>query len=146
MVKKIRALPTAVRYVFSSVASWVVDNALYFLLLHFVFGPIASLGAVLASTLSQVLARVASSFFNYNVNYFLVFERGEDYRRALVKYYCLCIPQAAVSVLLLDVVIKNMTVSNDLLQTGLKILIETVLFAVSYLIQNKWVFGKKKQP
>ena len=144
MRKKLRALPTALRYVFSSVASWVVDNALYYLLLHFVFGPMASLGAVLASTLAQVPARIASSFFNYNVNYFFVFDRQEDYRRALVKYYCLCIPQAAVSVLLLDVAIKSISLSDDLLQTGLKILIETVLFAISYLIQNKWVFGKKQ--
>lgn len=144
MREKLRALPTALRYVFSSVASWVVDNALYYLLLHFVFGPMASLGAVLASTLAQVPARIASSFFNYNVNYFFVFDRQEDYRRALVKYYCLCIPQAAVSVLLLDVAIKSISLSDDLLQTGLKILIETVLFAISYLIQNKWVFGKKQ--
>ena len=143
MIKRLFEKYSSLRYVLSSGAAWVVDNGLYFVLLRFVFSPMAGLGAVAASTCAQIIARVVSSFFNFNCNNFFVFKSEEKYSKALYKYYCLCIPQACVSVLLLDVAIKNLTISNDLVQTGIKILIEVVLFAISYVIQNKWVFKKK---
>ena len=143
MLKKLFKNHSSVRYVLSSAASWLVDNGLYFILLHFVLST-SAMTEVMVSTLAQVTARVISSFFNFNCNNFFVFHGENKYSKALARYYCVCIPQTVISVILLDVVIKNMTTHNDLLQTALKILIEGILFALSYLIQNKWVFGKNK--
>lgn len=142
MLKSLWERFSALRYVFASVAAWVVDNSLYFLFLRFDLFCISALGAVAASTVAQIAARVLSSFFNFNCNHFLVFRSTENYGKALGKYYCLCIPQAAVSVLLLDIGIANLSIPSTVLQTALKIAIETVLFAVSYVIQNRWVFRK----
>jgi len=132
----------SVRYAISSVLAWVVDNVLYYVML-IPFGAIAALGAVAASSAAQVLARVLSSFFNFNMNNFFVFKSCGDYKQALIKYYCLCIPQAAVSVLLLDVMINGLVLESNLLKLGIKIVIEAVLFVLSYFIQHKWVFIHK---
>ena len=142
MLKKLFEKHSSLRYILSSAASWAVDNGLYYVLLHFCF---AGRGTqqVAASTAAQVIARVFSSFFNFNCNNFLVFRNQGSYGKALFKYYCLCIPQAAVSVLLLEVVIAGMSIPNDLVLTAVKIGIEAVLFMISYFIQNKWVFRKK---
>lgn len=118
-----------------------MDNALYYLLLHFVFTD----NSIAASTISQIIARAFSSFFNFNCNYHLVFKSEEKYGSAALRYYCLCIPQALVSVLLLDVLIVEMNIESDFVRTVCKIAIEAAIFAVSYIIQNKWVFKNKTE-
>ncbi len=143
MLKKLFTNHSSLRYAVSSAAAWIVDNGLYYILLHFVFSAF-SMTEVMMSTVSQIIARVVSSFFNFNCNNFFVFHGDVKYGKAFLRYYCLCIPQAAISVVLLDIVIKNMTLHSDLLQTALKIIIEGILFVISYVIQNKWVFGKKR--
>ena len=140
MLKRFFNKYPSARYVLSSISAWLADNGLYYLLLHTAF---SGMDAVKGSTASQLIARVVSSFFNFNCNKFFVFREKGNYAASLLKYYLLCIPQAAVSVLLLDVVIANMTVHSDLLQTGIKIVIEGILFVVSYFIQNKWVFKRQ---
>jgi len=140
MLKRLFDKYSSLRYVLSSAAAWAVDNGLYYLMLHFGLFGMGTMGAVQASTEAQLIARVVSSFFNFNCNKFFVFKEKGNYGPSLLKYYMLCIPQAAISVVLLDVVIANMTTHNDLLQTGLKIVIEGILFVISYFIQNKWVF------
>ena len=118
-----------------------MDNALYFLLLHFAFSGVAN--TIAASTISQIIARVFSSFFNFNCNYHLVFKSKEKYGSAVLRYYCLCIPQALISILLLDILIVKMNIGSDPVRTVCKITIEAAIFTVSYIIQNKWVFKKK---
>ena len=142
MITKLWNKFSSLRYVLSSSAAFVVDNALYYLLLHFAFPGLSATNTVAASTISQIIARAFSSFFNFNCNYYLVFKSKEKYSGAALRYYCLCIPQALISVLLLDVLIVEMNIESDLVRTVCKIAIEAVIFAVSYLIQNKWVFNK----
>lgn len=141
-MKKLLGRFIALRYALAAVLSWLIDNGLYFLFLHFVFGGLSALGDMGVSTLSQVCARIPSSFFNFNANNYFVFRSEEKYLKALLKYYALCIPQALVTVLLLNVVIVNFKPGNDLLQTGLKIVVEAIIMLASFLIQKLWVFRK----
>lgn len=142
MLKRFFDAHSSARYVLSSVASWVVDNGLYYLLL-WLLGTLLPFGQVGVSTAAQVSARVLSSLFNFNMNKFFVFRSRESYRSAFVKYYCVCIPQTAVSVLIMDVLIGSMHIGSETVMLMLKIAVETVLFVLSYVIQNKWVFRKK---
>lgn len=144
MIKKLFEKYPPLRYIISSLLSFLLDNALYFIFVHFVLGRIGLMTEVIVSTCSQVLARVLSSFFNFNCNNYFVFRNNEKYSAALLRYYCLCIPQTVISVILLDIVLVNISISSDILQTAFKIIIEAVLFAASYVIQNRWVFSKKK--
>ena len=126
-------------YVFSSVASWVVDTGLYRL-------GLALLGSLLggsAAPVCNVLARVFSSFFNFNLNNRLVFQSKEPYGKALLRYYLLAVPQLAASTLLLCFFVWLFHVQSDNLSTLVKILVDGVLFVASFFIQKYWVFRKK---
>ena len=118
------------RYVVSSVLSWLVDNGLTYAL-YFVMGIYA---------LPQILARIVSSFFNFNMNRSYVFGKKGDYFREMLRYYCLCIPQTAISVVALHLVVENLSISAPGLAVLFKIIIELILFIISYFIQKKWVF------
>ena len=128
------------RYVVSAVCSWVLDNGLYLLLLSLLGGRFA---VALASTVSQVSARVVSSLFNFTMNDRFVFRNGENHWQAFFKYYCLCIPQTLISTVCLTALIAALHIAIPAVATLVKIVIELILFIISYYIQKKWVFKKE---
>lgn len=144
MFKFVIGAHSSVRYVFSSAASWVIDNALYFLLFT-VFGAAGLFAGFGTSAAAHISGRVISSFANFNLNNFWVFRNKEDYGRSLLKYYCLCVPQTAVSVVAVAAIVNKLSVSAPLSATLIKVVIEAVLFCISYVIQKKWVFRKKAE-
>ena len=129
------------RYVVSSVCSWLVDNGLYLLLMTLLGGRLA---AAAASTVSQISARVLSSLFNFTMNDRYVFRNGENHWKAFLKYYCLCIPQTLISVVCLTALVAGLKIGHPALATLVKIILELILFVISYYIQKKWVFSDKK--
>lgn len=126
-------------YTLSSVASWAVDTGLYALLHHFLN---AALG-VHAEPVCNILARVASSFFNFNLNNHMVFRNEGSYGKALLRYYCLAIPQAAASTGLLTLFVWLFRIESTQGSTLVKIVVDGCLFVASYFIQKHWVFAKK---
>lgn len=128
------------RYLISSLLSFVVDNGLYHLLFSLLMGKAA---AHLVSPLSQAIARVLSSLFNFTLNDRWVFRNKAEHGKAFVKYYCLCIPQTLLSMVCLTALVEALKIGSPGLATFVKILVETLLFFISYFIQKKWVFKKK---
>ena len=128
------------RYIVSAVCSWLVDNGLYLLLMTLLGGRLA---AAAASTVSQISARVLSSLFNFTMNDRYVFRNGENHWKAFLKYYCLCIPQTLISVVCLTALVAGLKIGHPVLATLVKIVIELILFVISYYIQKKWVFSDK---
>ncbi len=128
------------RYVFSSVASWVVDTGLFYLLKLL-------LGALLggyAEPVCNVAARVVSSFFNFNVNNRLVFPNTTlSYGKAMLRYYLLAVPQLAASTLLLTLFVHLLHVQSAGGSTAVKIVVDGALFVASFFIQKFWVFSAK---
>lgn len=130
------------RYIVSAILSWCVDNGLY-LLLFGLFGKVMAAAAA-ASSVSQVIARALSSVFNFHMNFLYVFRSKEQYWRAFGRYYCLCIPQTFVSVVCLTALVMIMKISSPGMAALVKIILELILFVISYYIQKKWVFKKKR--
>lgn len=128
-------------FVFSSVASWVVDTGLFRLGLAL----LGSLPGASATPVCNVLARVLSSFFNFNMNNRLVFQSEEPYGKALLRYYLLAVPQLAASTLLLSLFVWLFRVQSDNVSTLIKILVDGALFVASFFIQKYWVFRKKAE-
>ena len=144
MLKRLFDKYSELRYVLSSASSFVVDTVLFYVFNHFLFGSLLNMGEVEASTFSLIAARILSSFYNFNVNNYFVFRHGrENYAGALIKYYCVCVPQLFASGLLLSGVIALFGIENDVTETAVKVVVDGFLFVVSYFIQNKWVFSKK---
>ena len=126
------------RYAVSAVLSWILDNGLYLAFLSALQGRMAA-----ASPAAQIVSRVLSSLFNFNLNDRFVFRNTENHWKALGKYYCLCIPQTFVSTVCLTALVNTMKITVPTVATLVKIVIELVLFVISYFIQKKWVFKKK---
>ena len=120
---------SAIRYIISAVSSWILDNLLYFFLF-------TGLGTVAA----QVTARVLSSVFNFNMNRSFVFRSRDNYWRDMLQYYCVCVPQTVISVVLLGSLVERLSISAPAAATCVKIAVDLVLFTISYFIQKMWVF------
>ena len=130
------------RYTLSSIASFVVDSGMVFLLTLLL--PLADpmLGYV-----STVGARVVSSVINFFMNKKLVFKADVSTGKAMLRYYALAIPQLIVQTLVNQglYTLLGITESQAALRTLIHILVMTVLFIVSFTIQQRWVFAPKKQ-
>lgn len=129
------------RYLVSAILSWIVDNGLYLLFMSLLALKLGTAAA--ASTVAQLIARVLSSVFNFNMNKFYVFRSRENYLKAMGKYYMLCVPQTFVTVVCLTGLVALLKISAPVIATCAKLVLELVIFVISYYIQNKWVFKKK---
>lgn len=124
-----------VAFVLSSGLGFLVDIVVFVLVIDLVYGGHPTLRAVGVAT---VTARVISALTNYAANHLIVFRSGTQVHRSLPRYAAL-----AVSLLL----------ASWLLTTGLshvmdghvvwaKLIVDSALFFVSYLVQRHWVFRR----
>jgi len=131
------------RYTVSSVACFVVDSALVFLLTK-VLG--SFLMDPLLSGISTVGARIVSSLINFFMNKKLVFRANVSTARAMVRYYALAVPQLMVQWLLNQGLYTLLGIGESQAgaRTLIHILVMCVLFVVSFTIQQRWVFAPEK--
>lgn len=128
------------KFLLSSLGSTVIDLLVFYL----VFRIFKDQLGTWASLVSTAVARACSSFANFNANNRMVFDNHGSYRRALVRYYCLCIPQMLVSAGLVTLINHLFANSVPIIATLIKFVVDTGLFFISYGIQREWVFSQKK--
>ena len=131
------------RYTLSSLVSAVVDTAAYFALTAVLSG----LAQGFALTVSAgVGARVISSLLNFYMNKKLVFQTNISTGKAIVRYYMLALPQMAAQVLLTQGLYSLLNISDSAsgLRTLIYAVVMTVLYFLSYVIQQRWVFAPQK--
>ncbi|MBQ8043371.1 MAG: bifunctional glycosyltransferase family 2/GtrA family protein, partial [Clostridia bacterium] len=126
------------KFVLVSLLSFVLDIVAFAILSKMVFENLNVATATLAAT---IVARVVSSAFNYNMNKNVVFKSDNNSNTTVFKYYALCVVQMFVSWLL--VVNAYELIGFD--TTVLKVVVDTVLFLVSYQIQRRWIFKKSDE-
>ena len=135
----IRIYKFVLSYFISSIVSFLTDIAAFYLLCRLLLSALGGFTEAVATA----IARAVSSFVNYSINRKKVFRSEASGGRTLLKYYALAIPQMLVSAGLVSLL-------SALLSTGaggstlIKILVDTVLFFVSYRIQQSWVFSDKR--
>ena len=138
---KIAGRKQPVLYTISSVLSWAVDTGGFYVL-NLLLRPL--LGGY-TEAVSNVLARVVSSLFNFLLNYRVVFGSTQPYGKAMLRYYLLAVPQLAVSTVLVTVFTRLLHVYSAGAATVVKIVVDGCLFVASFFIQKYWVFRKKDQ-
>ncbi len=129
-----------VPFLLSSAASFLVDYAL-FTLLDCLIGAGAPRWARLA--LAIFPARAASALFNYTVNRVLVFRSQVPVKDSAARYFILCVAQVAASYGLMFL-LSSLLRAGTGLETGMKPLVDVFLFLISYQIQRRFVFRRKK--
>lgn len=122
-------------YTISSLSSAVIDLMMF----QIFFMISGALGTAYQLGFSTVMARIISSIYNFAVNRVGVFKSSGKAGSQAVRYYVLCVLQmmaSAVGLILLDSVFKG----NELAE---KVVIDTILFFISYRIQHAWVFRER---
>ncbi len=121
------------RYLFSSASSFVIDIVLFSILCMF----LKNWSPVWYAAVSTVIARVASATSNYLMNYYFVFKSSEKKSVSAGKYVALAVAQMGASAMLVTAAIFVFAGVNEAV---LKMVVDTVLFFVSYRIQKRFVF------
>jgi glycosyltransferase involved in cell wall biosynthesis len=119
----------------SSLLSFAVDIALFVFIIDSFFEGAAAPVAVVSSV---IFARIGSSLVNFTLNKRLVFENKDQKRKTLARYYL-------VAITILGFSASGSAVMAQVLDGRVvwaKILVDTALFILSYLIQRRWVFKK----
>ena len=112
------------KFMFASVSSFFIDYILY-TILNLLTGNLI---------LSNVVARIFSSAFNYTVNRNMVFNDKNSIAKSVIKYYVL-----AAFILLVNTVALTL-LSTVISKYVAKIIIEVILFIVSYFVQKRFIF------
>jgi putative flippase GtrA len=97
----------------------------------------ATKGMAQSLLISVVGARVLSSLTNYFMNCKLVFENRN--RSSIIRYYLLVAAMLAANYGLMVVITQIMPIAIG------KILVELVLYPVSFFIQRKYVFPPQSE-
>lgn len=126
------------KYIASAVSSFILDilSFKWILALLLAFGNIEGAAVI---TIATVIARIISSTFNFYLNKKFVFEYEKNTKESLLKYYSLCAVQMLISAFFVTLVWKH----TKYPETSIKIVVDSILFLLSYFIQQRWVFKRK---
>ncbi len=132
------------RYTLSSLTSAAVDTGVYTLLGWLLNGLLSGLTL---TAVAGIGARVVSSLLNFYLNKKIVFESTVSTSKAMLRYYMLAIPQMAAQVLLTQGVYALLGIPDTAtgLRTLLYAVVMTVLYIVSFMVQQRWVFAAEKR-
>lgn len=139
IVDSIRIYKTILKFMLSSVTSFLIDLAA-FNIFAILLIPYIHDESIIVST---ILARIISSLFNFYSNNNIVFKSNESKKKNFLKYYALCIPQMILSAGLVYVLSLLSGSSGSLLITLIKIVVDTVLFLISFKLQRDVIFKRK---
>ncbi|MCG1021535.1 bifunctional glycosyltransferase family 2/GtrA family protein [Sutcliffiella horikoshii] len=129
----VRIYTVFLKFILSSVLSFGVDILLFALFIMMLNGIFVESYILLATIVSRVL----SSLFNYTLNRKVVFQSHSSH--ALIKYFSLSVAQMLASA-------GGVYIFFELIgfgEVGIKVVVDGLLFLVSYVIQREWVFKKK---
>lgn len=123
------------KFVAASIASSVVDISM-FAIITSAIKPLTEMYVPLAT----VGARIVSAIFNYFINKNVVFENRKSTVFTGIKYLILCIVQMTASALLVMGIYSVLPLSETLI----KVVVDIVLFFISFQIQKTFIFGGPK--
>jgi glycosyltransferase involved in cell wall biosynthesis len=130
IVDSIKIYSVFFKFISSSLLSFGVDILLFTIFIFFL-KDIMPHSYIIGAT---ILSRVLSSLINYSINKNAVFKsKGKN---TIVKYYILSVVQMLTSAF-------GVYILFSLLGTGevvIKIVVDTLLFLLSFVIQREWVF------
>lgn len=128
----IRVYGLILKYLFSSCAAAVIDASVFYVLRRWLFDTFPA----------AFIARAVSSLVNFLINARFVFGDRPG-PKTLVKYYILAVAQIGISTALVFGTEQLFGIVSPAVSTVAKVVIDTVLFFVSFRIQHKWVFNNQ---
>lgn len=133
-------LKTFLKFCLSSVGSFLLDITLFTIASGFLDGVIPENPLVTPVILATIIARVCSGIFNFSINR-LIFG-GKSKGRAGIKYLIVWLVQMLLSANIVNILVKFLPTIHE---TFIKIVVDSLLFVISFFVQKKWVFANKKK-
>ena len=118
--------------------STIIDLALFTILCR-VFAALPTTRQIFIATAG---ARICSSLFNYTFNKKQVFHHEEEGRGSMARYYLLAVCQMTLSWLCVSGLVHLLSAKGGA-KTAVKLVVDMVLFFLTFQIQREWVFKKK---
>lgn len=128
----IRIYSIFLKFILASSTSFLIDIGI-FTLLVMLLRDLMPLYYIFVST---AVARVFSAVYNFNVNKYTVFKNKNKFGTTEVKYFFLCAVQAVIS----SMGVKWLFLLLNINETIIKIIVDMILFFISFGIQRDWVF------
>lgn len=125
-----------IKFALGSGMSTIIDLALFTVFCKLFSGMTQSKELLLAT----VCARILSSLVNYTYNKKAVFNTNSP-RSSVIRYYILAVCQMLLSWLCLNGLV-TLFAAKGFAKTVLKMVVDLILFALSFQIQREWVFKK----
>ena len=127
----------------SSHFSAVVDEGLFTLLSWLLR---KSMSGLLLTAVPTITARVISSLLNFFMNKKLVFRSNAETGKSMARYYMLAIPQLLLQLSLTHGMFLLFDIGEEktVLRALIYALVMTLLFIVSFVIQQRWVFRSRR--
>ena len=132
-------LGSFVKFMGTSVASFLIDQGVFALMENVILTRMGN-GQEIVST---VVARLISAPCNFLMNKKFVF-KGKKGKQAFLRYVALAISLLIVSALGVELVVKALHFAPALASV-VKLVVDTLLYLVSYRIQDRWVFKEEKR-
>lgn len=123
------------KYIISSFASSVIDIASFYFFIN-VFSTLIPNLYILVST---AIARIISVTFNYQINAKKVFKSDNQRSGSFQRYVFLAIIQLLISAIFVSIISQNFHINETLT----KIIVDTMLFFISFIIQREFIFAKE---
>ncbi|MCL2051577.1 MAG: bifunctional glycosyltransferase family 2/GtrA family protein [Lachnospiraceae bacterium] len=133
LTDSIKIYRTLIKYSFSALSSFLIDILLFSLFISMTKNNFSEYISI-----STIMARTLSSIWNYFLNNRAVFA-SYQIKSTIWKYYLLVLAQVAASSIFTTIVYF----ASPLSEIYSKILVDTILFFASFVIQREWVFAKK---
>lgn len=135
LLDSVRIYSLILKYMMSSLSSFIVDIVLYSIFISLMRN-ISTEYYIIAAT---YFAKIFSCTYGYAINKNLVFgNRGRSAVTA-IKFFLLCILQSTCS----GFITREFVFMTQWNEVFCKIMVDTLLFFISFQIQNRWVFSHK---
>ena len=128
----------------SSFTSWLIDLAVFYLLMRFAAPHFPAFAAAVDAVICNVVARCTGSFINYLINRNLVFRSWQTMRKTFFRFVCVVV----FIMLSAGLCIKGLTllfgIDRPLLATIIKVFVDFVFFFINFKLQRAWVFAEHR--
>ena len=130
----IRIYKLFAKYIIASLSSFIVDIILYALFIKLL--PENDFYGISQIFIATIIARIMSSLYNFGINSKMVFKNQN--RSSLIKYFMLVVIQMFISAMAVSALFKLLRINSTLI----KIVVDTIIFVINFVIQREWVFKK----
>lgn len=128
------------KFMLSSGLSSVIDIAVFTIINMLMPTAVSDVWRVFIATFG---ARIVSSLFNFFANRTRVFKSSGSLGATMARYYILCAVQTGASYGIVYLLSALIVPELRLVQSVIKIVVDVILFFISFRIQQDWVFKRR---